>query len=249
VLGIADVQIISDFVAKLQEGNAQAALDLLDSAEEQGTDLAQLSKQLIDFLRDQIRVKVGKGENHAPVLKILTKLVSAYSEFRHVDNPKLLLEIVILDAATQKQPSNSMSLQQTQPKVVVEKKEVKSVKAPATKPSKQTESKQIDNSTEQTDRWKMVIQLAKKKDFKLMMLLRGCQYQIFTDKLVLSTHFNSAATDLNESERNSTMLGVVQEYFPTIAEIEIKVNGDGNGTQVESEEKVNSNADLVESIF
>jgi len=255
VLGIADAQMVSGLVEAILTGRQQEALELIDTTQEQGLNLAQLSIQMIDYLREQIRVDVDNGNDYTPNLRLLTSLVGAYSQFRHIDNPKLLLEIVILQYSkpTNHQESSSVrqqtkALRQTQMSKVVSKRD-KLSKSVQNKLPRTGKTREINTSVGLSeDKWKMIVKNAKTSSFRLMTLLRGCEPKLNAGTLTLITNFNTVSVDLNSEELKPKLFEVVSNILPELLTIEILVEGKGEGTKVVSD-KLESNANLVESIF
>ncbi|MBP5651674.1 MAG: DNA polymerase III subunit gamma/tau [Clostridia bacterium] len=132
-VGATDKKVLHTLASHLLEGNVTNLLQVVDDIAKSGKNLSQLAKDLAAYFRDVAVVKTC--DNYVDILKlpvadieelkclakfdinivlgILKKLSGLEQEFRYTQNPRALLEVVLLNIVTsvnETKPSKPMAL-------------------------------------------------------------------------------------------------------------------------------------------
>ena len=135
-VGATDKKVLHKLASHLLEGNVTNLLQVVDDIAKSGKNLSQLAKDLAAYFRDVAVVKTC--DNYVDILKlpaadieelkglarydinmvlgVLKKLSGLEQEFRYTQNPRALLEVVLLNIVTsvnETKPSKPMALDGT----------------------------------------------------------------------------------------------------------------------------------------
>ena len=135
-VGATDKKVLHTLASHLLEGNVTNLLQVVDDIAKSGKNLSQLAKDLAAYFRDVAVVKTC--DNYMDILKlpaadieelkgltkydinmvlgVLKKLSGLEQEFRYTQNPRALLEVVLLNIVTsvnETKPSKPMALDGT----------------------------------------------------------------------------------------------------------------------------------------
>lgn len=138
VLGIAPAELIESMLAGLSNHDSVAVAKGLVQMHEQGYEPAQIARQLGSSMRDQL-LKGKYSLEHDVAMRLLTQLVQVQAS----PDPKVTLEIALLDAALTgiAKPAHSKPSTEANSKVMHEEVAVKADKSVEVTPKRETPSR------------------------------------------------------------------------------------------------------------
>ena len=98
-LGLVSSKIVEAFATELIAGNAQTALEALEKIVYDGYDLSQFSREMIEYLREQMLETVKKQENPERIIQVIDVLQEASAKIKAATIPQLPLEIACVKLA------------------------------------------------------------------------------------------------------------------------------------------------------
>lgn len=134
LIGLVDVEIISQFCGYLSQKKAPEAISFLNEIAEKGSDLQEFSKSLINYLRQALILKIAGPEIANPIIVGLTKeelekleaqaktfkeeeiqriiglFLEAGNKMKYSPIPQLPLELAIIECASEAQAERSVEM-------------------------------------------------------------------------------------------------------------------------------------------
>ncbi|MBZ1345468.1 MAG: DNA polymerase III subunit gamma/tau [Candidatus Nealsonbacteria bacterium] len=134
LLGLVEINLVSQFVDFLSQKKAAQALGFLNELIEQGRDLQQFSKTLIDYLRQALILKLTGGEENNPLIIGLTKeefkklqkqteifkeeelrqiinlFLEAENKMKYSSIPQLPLELAVIEYVSEAQAERNVEM-------------------------------------------------------------------------------------------------------------------------------------------
>lgn len=227
MLGLAPVQQINDLITELSIHNAAEIVNQLKKMTERGYEPSQIAKQLGEALRQTVIQKTSTLE-HATVMKLLAQLVSIPNS----PNPRVTLEIALLDAAFSDEPTDVVKTAVAKTPVVTPNKVMPEevVAAPAIKISskeakeavrnvKIEKPKTIEQPVQQSSDsnillddkcWEEVLSALKQKHNTLFGIVKNARPHFEPGKLTLEVTFNLHLKKINEVANKDILDAVIR---------------------------------------
>jgi len=101
ILGYAGSKIINDFLKRLMDKDSEAAIKIFDEAFSNGVNITQFIKQILENVRKEMLLAIGKGDNAKlkEYMQIVKELNNVVFEVKSSLLPRLNLEMAILNIA------------------------------------------------------------------------------------------------------------------------------------------------------
>jgi len=131
-LGLSDFIVIEKLYDLMHSGNAAEGVDLVQEVFKEGHDLGQLTKDILEFLRQKMIQEVEVGGSRLPwLLNAIENFESAHEKLKNAFIPQLPLEVAVIKSSL----GREFFLENTQraavrKSAVPEKRVVTEVKAP-----------------------------------------------------------------------------------------------------------------------
>ncbi|MBN1231097.1 MAG: DNA polymerase III subunit gamma/tau [Anaerolineales bacterium] len=227
VLGTATNAAVVDLVSAIIQKNAPKGLDTLQTALDAGSDPRQLSRQIVDYLRNVLLVRMGNSSlveasvdekkviaEHAhdlPPAKLLTIIrvfTQAASEKRSTWQPGLPLEIAFIESLEEPEPApaTSISLEgQTRSQPFDKGHQKKSIEEK--KPHSQEVSKEV------AQKWDTLLNQIRKVNATLQGLLNSCAFYDVKDGTLYLGFRSQILVDRMKDENIELVRGAAREVF------------------------------------
>lgn len=196
VLGTAANQAVLDLVEAVLAGDAKTGLEVIHKALDTGSDPRQFSRQVVEYLRGLLLVKMGnenqvdatpevqaqmnrhiKSLDVPEILRMVKSFNLAASEGRGVWQPSLPLEMALVEViavpsslVVEEHPSRPAVKKTPSPKAAAENPEKRSGPADAEEASQGDSSLTIEKVTE---KWRQVLAVVAKESYQIEALLRS----------------------------------------------------------------------------
>lgn len=232
LLGLAPQEYVARLDAALQQGGGQQGtviVGCLDDLYKQGFEPAMIATQLSESLRRKL---LADGQNAAATLELLRNLL----EVAAARQPKQLLELVLLQAATASAPATTPSSSPSEPPAPAEKEPPKKMvttpatpkqaapqekplpaipEAPATtpkaKPEGETPAKPANaGPLDASTLWQQVLEDIKKQHNTLYGIARMARPTIDGNRLTLGLKFAFHQKRLNEAKNRQLLSDVIE---------------------------------------
>jgi DNA polymerase-3 subunit gamma/tau len=159
VLGTAALQAVVELVDTLIAEDPAAGLQVIHNALDSGSDARQLARQMVDYLRNLLQVRVGNKDaveatienrdimvrqaekfNTTRLVETIRLFNTAAGETRSTWNPGLHLELAVISAIEAAHPAVAAAAPAAAPEVNLREMKMPEFQAPSHPPSRQAES-------------------------------------------------------------------------------------------------------------
>jgi DNA polymerase III subunit gamma/tau len=238
VLGTAASQAVLEVVQALIERNPAAGLDLLHGALDSGSDPRQFARQVVDYLRDLLLIKMGNADQidttaeirarmarHAQafstpdLLRTIRAFNFAANDARGAWQPALPLEMAFVESL-EEEPEPASQVPSPPPAAVPPpKRRIKTVGQPAsppTEPGEQAEdSEQEEGQSVQSlnQNWSQLLSLVRKQNPNTYGLLNSCKSRHLKGNLLV---LGFASDVLKNQMAKAENLEIVQKALAQI---------------------------------
>jgi len=208
-LGYVGGDSIYALTSKMQEGDANEALQLLSSLYLLGATPESIASQLSDHLR-QLLIEGQNVFDQEVTFKLLRGLlrVSASRE------PKSELELLILEVVLSQRKATITELPST--------KKISEIKAPSEVVVEEIKHQPTEPPKESTDLWETALEALKAKNRTLYGVARMAEVSEGEDSLTLSFNFAFHARQMNENK--PILSEIIMKTNPKIVQINISQN-------------------------
>lgn len=99
VLGLANFELVSEFIKNLHENQTYEALSILHSVEQDGKSVTQFIFEVLESIREKIFSTFGSNTGETGYVRIVRELYSAYKDAKYAPIESLPYEVAILNLA------------------------------------------------------------------------------------------------------------------------------------------------------
>jgi DNA polymerase-3 subunit gamma/tau len=270
-LGTIDVALVSGLVDKLVTRDAAAGLALINEALDQGTDLRQFTRQIVNYLRQMLLAQLGSaalldlgaeaGEalqaqaqriSTPDLLQAVRQFNQAETELRGGWQPQLPLELALVELTLQPQtearPVAKQAPAQAQAPAEPSPARASGPKKPApAQPKAQAPAPAQGGLTLEAvqERWRQVLVEMKARDLGVQALLNSARPgDVQADVVVLDVEHEFARNKLNRQRTRRLVEDVLSQVCGQRCRVEYKI---GAASNTESKQEKWANDPLVQA--
>ena len=135
IMGNVSIQEINDFITLIKNKDISSIITKINDYYDEGIDLSKMVYSIIDTLTNQM---ISEKKYDTYICSIIKELDLILNDMNKSDNPKLILEISLLNIVSDKQETVTATVQKEEPKITI-KEEIKVVDTVENKPEEKKE--------------------------------------------------------------------------------------------------------------
>ncbi len=268
LLSITEKESITEFLNKVSQKKAKAAIEWLNEYINQGGNPHLVIKASLDALRDVLLENVGVKGKTAPLINIAPKhitklirlLITADNEIKTSSIPQLPLEMAIVEYALDDQglqneeESNSKNEKDTEKKAKTNKKEEKEILEENNLKEEIKQEEDLQNETQIVNlsldniqnKWVDFLEKVKPLNHSLELLLKSCKLHQFDGKyLTLETNYRFHKELLETTKTRRSIESIAHEVFSAAVMMRYIVNEKKNSKKEENLNVVDPDDEMI----
>ncbi|TAK12793.1 MAG: DNA polymerase III subunit gamma/tau [Anaerolineae bacterium] len=244
VLGTATSQAVLDLVQAVVDEDPAAGLNQIHAALDSGADPRQLARQVVDYLRGVLLVRLGNADQvdttqearaqmakHAQafdageLLRIIRAFNAAATESRGAWQPGLPLELALVEVVEGPPPEPAAPQETAAPAP----KRAAEAKAPAKNPKAQPAAAEPAKSDLTRAQWRQIIAAVRETSPNTAGLLNSCNASLSNGVLTLGFATDTLRGMLEKGDQVGAIAAAAKKVLDQKVQVESIVSGAGGG--------------------